>query len=91
MRACQEDGQAAAALVPLLDSFRARGICVLSKGAIEDYYPQPTPASGLKHERAFGAACRVDSKECALAYSQPLVAGRPPELVEVFEELFQDL
>lgn len=91
VRACREDGQAAAALVPLLDALCACGICVVSKGAIEDYYPQPTPASGPKAERALGAARLVDSKECGLALSQPLVAGRPPELVEVFEELFRGL
>ena len=91
VRACREDSEAAAALVPVLDALRATGICVLSKGAIEDYYPPEASSSGPKPERALGAAGLIDSKDGALALSQPLVAGRLPELVEVFEELFRDM
>lgn len=91
VRACREDEQSATALVPLLDALRACGVCVLSKGAIEDYYPQQTPTTGPKPERALAAARLVETREAALALSQPLAAGRPPELVEVFEELFRGL
>lgn len=91
VRVCREDEQSAHALVPLLDGLRATGICVLSAGAIEDYYPRGTPEVGPKPERALAAARRVQSREDALSLSRPLGAGRSPELVEIFEELFRSV
>jgi len=91
VRVCREDEQSAQTLVPLLDALRQAGICVLSKGAIEDYYPEGTPDSGPKPERALAAARLVQSRETALSVSKPLAAGRSPELVEIFQELFRGL
>lgn len=91
VRVCREDEQSAQTLVPLLDALRKAGICVLSKGAIEDYYPEGTPDSGPKPERALAAARLVQSRETALSVSKPLAAGRSPELVEIFQELFRGL
>ena len=76
VRVCREDEQSAQTLVPLLDALRKAGICVLSKGAIEDYYPAGTPDSGPKPERALAAARLVQSRETALSVSKPLAAGR---------------
>ena len=76
VRVCREDEQSAQTLVPLLDALRRAGICVLSKGAIEDYYPEGTPDSGPKPERALAAARLVQSRETALSVSKPLTAGR---------------
>lgn len=91
VRVCREDEQSAQSLVPLLDDLRGNGICVLSAGAIEDYYPSGTPEVGPKPERALAAARLVVDKGTAMALSRPLAAGRMPELVEMFERLFSDL
>jgi putative ATP-dependent endonuclease of OLD family len=91
VRVCREDEESAQALVPLLDALRAGGICVLSAGAIEDYYPSGTPEAGPKPERALEATRRVLDRETAMGLSKPLGPGRPPELVEVLEHLFSDL
>ncbi len=89
IRVCREDQFAKAALLPLLDCLRANGIHVLSKGAIEDYYPDDAPTSGPKPERAL-AACRLVLNEAsATALSTSLSEGRPCELVEIFENIFQ--
>lgn len=90
MRVCTEDAEAAAALVPLLDCLRAQGICVLSRGAIEDYYPAEAPGSGPKPDRALAACAAVQAREQATVLSKPLSEGRPSELEEVFEALFQN-
>lgn len=89
MRVCTEDAEAAAALVPLLDCLRGQGVCVLSRGAIEDYYPAVAPGSGPKPDRALAACAAVLTREEATALSKPLAAGRPTELEEVFEALFK--
>jgi len=89
IRACREDQVAKAALLPLLDSLRANGIHVLSKGAIEDYYPDDAPTSGPKPERAL-AACRLVLDEAsATALSTGLSEGRQCEFVEIFENIFR--
>ncbi|MDN6888390.1 AAA family ATPase [Variovorax sp. CAN2819] len=89
MQACEADTDAAAALVPVLDALRAEGICVLARGAIEDYYPSAAPTSGSKPERALAASNLVTNSDEAIALSRPLVAGRLSELQEIFEELFR--
>lgn len=89
MRVCTEDAEAAAALVPLLDCLRGQGVCVLSRGAIEDYYPAAAPGSGPKPDRALAACAAVLTREEAAALSKPLAADRPTELEEVFEALFK--
>jgi hypothetical protein len=88
VRACREDAASADALVPLLDQLRTQGICVLSRGAIEDYYPEDAPASGPKPERALAAGALIRNRPEALAMSRPLPNGRVSELEQIFEEIF---
>ncbi len=89
--ACRNDGAAARALVPLLDALRQDGVCVLSKGAIEEYYPVGMSAGGSKPDRSLRAASLVTCAEEAAALSVALADGRPVELVEVMQELFRGL
>lgn len=89
VRVCKEDNEAAAALLPLIDSLRQQGICVLTKGAIEDYYPRNTPADGPKPDRALAAINLVTNRNDAMGLSLPLGENRQPELFEVFSELFR--
>lgn len=89
LKVCTEDAQAAAALVPLLDSLRAQGICVLARGAIEDYYPAGAPGAGAKPDRALAACSLVRTQQAALALSAPLGPQRRAELEEILEELFR--
>jgi putative ATP-dependent endonuclease of OLD family len=89
--ACREDAICMTAIVPLLDHLRTQGICVLSKGAIEEYYPDGCPADGSKPSRALKAASMVKTEAHALALSQPLGPGRDPELKEILAELFSGL
>jgi len=91
VRVCIEDEVARVALVPWLDALRSEGICVLSKGAIEDYYPVGTSTSGPKPERALAAAAAVNNTAVAVALSSPLAMGRTTELQEIFSELFREL
>lgn len=91
VRACREHDAARSALIPCLDALRARGICVLSKGAIEDYYPDGTLGYGSKPERALDAIARVSDTLVARSLSAPLAENREPELVEICNELFRGL
>ncbi|MGO7637584.1 ATP-dependent nuclease [Rhizobium leguminosarum] len=88
IRSCREDQESRDALVPLLDNLRASGICVLLKGAIEDYYPEGAPTSGPKPERALAACRLVVEVATAEALSDPLAQGRAPEMVQIFEAIF---
>jgi hypothetical protein len=90
VRVCIEDNVARSALVPWLDALRLEGICVLSKGAIEDYYPTGISASGPKPERALAAAACVNDIAAAIALSSPLERERNTELQEIFSELFRE-
>ena len=89
--ACREDPVCAMEIVPLLDHLRTQGICVLSKGAIEEYYPEGCPADGSKPSRALKAATMIETEAHAAALSQPLAPGRSPELKEILAELFAGL
>ena len=89
IKACQEDAEATAALIPLLDELRKSGICVLSRGAIEDYYPAGTPSSGAKPERALAACKLVLDNAAARQLCPPLALGRSCELTELFTEIFR--
>lgn len=91
VRVCCEDIQAANALIPVLDALRLEGICVLSRGAIEDYYPNGTTTGLPKPERALAAASLVNTQQQATTLSHPLQGGRMTELEEIFEEIFRDL
>jgi len=88
LQICTQDEEAAAALVPLLDSLREQGICVLARGAIEDYYPENVALGGSKPDRALAACSAVTTREQAVALASPLAAGRVSELEEVFGCLF---
>lgn len=88
--ACRDDQASKDSLLPLLDCLRARGIHVLSKGAIEDYYPVAAPTSGPKPERALAACRLVLDQISAAALSTSLSHGRSSEFVEIFENIFQD-
>lgn len=91
LQVCTQDAEAAAALVPLLDFLREQGICVLARGAIEDYYPANVPLTGSKPDRALAACSAVTTREEAVALSAPLADGRPSELEEVLGSLFADV
>ncbi len=90
IKACREDAISAAALVPVFDHLRQFGICVLARGAIEDYYPAGVE-HGSKPERALAAARLVTTADQAAALCTPLGDGRNCELHEIFEEIFRDL
>lgn len=88
---CREDSMARAMLVPVLDGMRALGVCILSKGAIEDYYPEGTPENCSKPEKALGACRLVTGLDIATGLSTPLALGREVELLEMFREMFRDM
>lgn len=89
VKACREDGEARSCLVPILDAMRANGICVLSKGAIEDYYPADIPGVS-KPDRALEACNLVTTTQIAQGLSAALAADREPELCEIFTEIFRE-
>jgi len=89
LRACLDDQQARDALVDLLDELRRGGVCVLSRGAIEDYYPAHADLSGSKPDAALRATALVVDRQAALDLCPALSQGRRTELEEVFEELFR--
>lgn len=91
LQICTQDAEAGAALVPLLDSLRELGICVLARGAIEDYYPGNVAQGGSKPDRALAACSAVMTREQAVALASPLAAGRVSELEEVFGCLFAEI
>jgi hypothetical protein len=91
VRVCREDDHARAAIVPVIDVMRQAGICVLARGAIEDYYPANSPLSGSKPERALAACRLVTDRASALGLSQSLGPGRDPELLEICRALFRGL
>ncbi len=87
VKACAEDEGARTALTPLLDGLRAAGICVLSRGAIEDYYPVGAE-NGQKPQRALTAIGLMTTRESVSTVSAPLAEGRSCELTEMFAEIF---
>ncbi|WP_204262617.1 TOPRIM nucleotidyl transferase/hydrolase domain-containing protein [Methylobacterium sp. BTF04] len=88
IKVCHEDETARKYLVPLLDGLRSVGICVLSRGAIEDYYPVGAE-HGQKPQRALLAISLIKTREDIVAISKPLDEGRNCELTEIFDELFR--
>lgn len=91
VRVCRVDEQARAALVPTLDALRAAGVNVLSKGAIESYYPAGTPSNGPKPDRALAALGLVLDGAAAGNLSTPIAAERETELIEICANLFADM
>ncbi len=88
LKACLEDDDSRNAMVPLLDALRAVGICVLSRGAIEDYYPAGAE-NGQKPERAIRAIELLKTPDDIVGISVPLGPRRSCELTETFSELFK--
>ncbi len=88
VRACREDDEARAAAVEVFDAMRSSGICVLVRGAIEDYYPANAPGVGPKPERAMAATRLLRTRQDALALCPALGPGRQPELLEICGQLF---
>lgn len=86
-KACRDDDEARSTLTPLLDGLRAAGICVLSRGAIEEYYPAGA-IGNQKPEKALSAVSLLPDAAAVALVSRPLVHGRPCELSEIFAELF---
>ena len=91
VRACRQDGDARAALVPALTQIRAGGVHILSRGAIEDYYPDGTLASGPKPDRALDACERITTVEQAGALSDPLDENAESEIAMICSDLFSGL
>ena len=84
----QADSAAKQAMIPLLDKLRNLGICVLSKGAIEDYYPETVNQSLAKPQRALHASTLVTCGEDVAKLGPPLEPGRDSELHQVFTAIF---
>ena len=82
------DGEVNADLVNILDSLRTQGIYILSKGAIEEYYPEEVTSNCSKPERALKVTERISSRVDALGLSQPLSVGRSTEFEEIFASIF---
>lgn len=76
-------------LVEMLDTLRTENIYILSKGAIEEYYPEEAVRDTSKPERALKVIELVTRQVHAQALSQPLSDGRPTEFEEIFGHLFQ--
>lgn len=88
VNACVADDEARQALTPTLDALRAAGVIVLSRGAVEAYYPTGVPTTCAKPARALAACDLIETRDDAFALSSPLDAGRQPELVEILESIF---
>jgi hypothetical protein len=91
VKVCREDDQARAMILPVLDGMRALGVSILSKGAIEDYYPDGVPGNCSKPEKALSACGLVTDAAIATSLSASLAAGRDVELTEIFTEIFRDM
>ena len=91
VKVCREDEIARMALVTTLDAMREKGVCVLQRGAIEDYYPSDAPVSGAKPERALAATALIIDLATARNLSSPIAEGREPELHEICSALFSNL
>jgi len=91
VRACRQDGDARAALAPVLTQIRTAGVHILSRGAIEDYYPDGTLASGSKPDRALDACRRTTTVDQARALSDPLGENDETEIAVICSDLFARL
>ncbi len=76
-------------VVELIDMLRTEGIYILSKGAIEEYYPDDVTLNCSKPERALKVIETVTSQEFAKALSVPLAEERLTELEEIFQHVFE--
>jgi len=76
-------------VVALIDLLRTEGIYILSKGAIEEYYPDDVTLNCSKPERALKVIDTVVSHELAKALSVPLAEGRQTEFEDIFQHIFE--
>jgi len=76
-------------VVALIDLLRSEGVYILIKGAIEEYYPDDVNLNCSKPERALKVIETVTTKELAEGLSIPLSYGRPTELEEIFQHVFE--
>ncbi len=77
----------------LLASLRNHGVCVLSKGSIEDYYPTLCDGSD-KPSKALSACTKVSTPQDARALCASVNDGQSnerPELELIFEAVFANL
>lgn len=83
------DAEVKTDVVALIDMLRTEGIYILSKGAIEEYYPDDVTLNCSKSERALKVIQTVTSQNLAKALSLPLAEARPTELEEIFQHIFE--
>lgn len=88
LKAVVADEVARTAIIPLLDALRHEGICVLCRGAIEDYYPDIVPKDAPKPDRAMRAVELLPDRESVVAICPPLENGRQSEFEEIFVRIF---
>jgi putative ATP-dependent endonuclease of the OLD family len=91
VRACRQDGNARTALLPALTQTRAGGVHFLSRGAIEDYYPDGTLVSRPKPDRALDACGRITTVEQARTLSDPIGENAETEIAVICSDLFSGL
>lgn len=89
VRACREHQEARSAIVPILDALRGNGICILGRGAIEEYYPEEA-SIGPKPQRAILAIDMLATDDHVRECCPPLLEGRNCELEDVFEAIFRE-
>lgn len=90
LKAVLADEVSREAVIPLLDALRREGICVLLKGAIEDYYPDHVPSHAPKPDRAMQAGETLSTRDQVIAACPPLQPGRPSEFEEIFTRIFAE-
>lgn len=88
LKAVITDEVARIATIPLLDALRHEGIFVLSRGAIEDYYPDSIPKDAPKPDRAMRAVELLPNRDSVVAICPPVSDGRQPEFEEIFRQVF---
>ena len=89
-RIIESDTRVESAKQTLLASLREEGIAVLSRGAIEAYYP-PNVKGEDKPTRAIAACCAVPDRETAIRLSGQVVTGGDDgktELEHIFSCIF---
>ncbi len=88
VKAILEDKESYNNIIPFIDILRKEGICILSKGTIEDYYPGGVPSHGSKPERALRAVELLPDRDTILKITAALAEGRKTELEEIFDAIF---
>ena len=83
------DNEVKQEMVALIDRLRGEGIYVLSRGAIEQYYPDEILGNTSKPERALSVIEHITTREQAVALSSPLGEDRPTEFEEIFFSIFE--